>query len=169
MRFQIATTADLEAVVALVQSAYRDASGAGWTTEAHLLDGQRTDAAAVGELIDAGSLLLAVGDGGELLATCHLEPRGYFGMFAVVPVGQGAGTGSALLAEAERRAAAGGADALEMTVIAQRAELIAWYERRGYTRTGETQPFPYGDERFGRPRREDLEFVVLRKRLDRPA
>jgi hypothetical protein len=52
-----------------------------------------------------------------------------------------------------------------MTVIAQRVELIAWYERRGYSRTGETRPFPYGEERFGRPRRDDLHFVVLAKSL----
>ena len=52
-----------------------------------------------------------------------------------------------------------------MTVIAQRAELIAWYERRGYARTGEARPFPYGDPRFGEPRRDDLSFLVLEKPL----
>jgi hypothetical protein len=52
-----------------------------------------------------------------------------------------------------------------LTVIAQRAELIAWYERRGYLHTGEQRPFPYGDARFGLPRRDDLVFDVLRKRL----
>jgi len=50
-----------------------------------------------------------------------------------------------------------------MTVIVQREELIAWYERRGYRRTGEHKPFPYGDERFGIPRRDDLRFEVLVK------
>ena len=52
-----------------------------------------------------------------------------------------------------------------MTVIVQRPELIAWYERRGYALTGERRPFPYDDERFGDPRRTDLEFAVLEKRL----
>ena len=52
-----------------------------------------------------------------------------------------------------------------MTVIGQRDELIAWYERRGYHRTGETQPFPYGDARYGIPRRPDLVFAVLAKPL----
>jgi len=56
-----------------------------------------------------------------------------------------------------------------MTVIEQRAELIAWYERRGYRRSGEYQPFPYGDERFGIPRRDDLRFEVLVKDLGQPA
>jgi hypothetical protein len=54
---------------------------------------------------------------------------------------------------------------MEMTVIVQREELIAWYERRGYRRTGSYKPFPYGQERFGIPRREDLRFEVLVKEL----
>jgi hypothetical protein len=52
-----------------------------------------------------------------------------------------------------------------MTVIEQRPELIAWYERRGYSKTGETAAFPYGDARFGEPKRPDLRFVVLAKSL----
>ncbi|MEJ5945771.1 GNAT family N-acetyltransferase [Pseudokineococcus basanitobsidens] len=167
-----ATGADVPAVVALVQQAYRgEASRAGWTTEADLLDGQRTDAAAVTALLGApGSVVLLLEDDGRLLACCHVEARpaadggttGYVGMVAVDPARQGAGTGRALLAAAQAHARdALGATRLEMTVIAQRAELISWYERRGWRRTGERRPFPYGDERFGRPRRDDLEFVVL--------
>jgi len=57
--------------------------------------------------------------------------------------------------------------AMHMTVIVQRPELIAWYERRGYRRTGERKPFPYGDQRFGLPRRDDLAFEVLRRPLSR--
>src|SRR4051794_13241714 len=45
--FREAGPADLGAIVALVESAYRgESSRAGWTTEADLLDGQRTDRAA---------------------------------------------------------------------------------------------------------------------------
>jgi ribosomal protein S18 acetylase RimI-like enzyme len=89
---------------------------------------------------------------------------GHLGMLAVDPGRQGDGTGRALLAAASRHAAQElDARVLEMTVIAQRAELIAWYERQGWERTGERRPFPYGDDRFGRPRRDDLEFVVLAK------
>jgi hypothetical protein len=58
-----------------------------------------------------------------------------------------------------------GATRMEMTVIVQRAELIAWYQRRGYRPTGETRPFPATDPRFGLPRRNDLAFVVLEKAL----
>lgn len=163
---------DVATVTALVESAYRgDASRAGWTTEADLLDGQRTDAAAVSAQIadpDTTVLLAEVDD--EVLACCELRrpgdpgARGYFGMFAVRPGHQGGGLGRQVLAAAEEHAREVlGVSGLEMTVIAQRPELIAWYERRGYARTGQTRPFPHGDVRFGVPRRADLEFVVLVK------
>jgi len=167
--FRPATVADVPAIVALVESAYRGDSGRrGWTTESDLLDGQRTDIAGVRALLDQpdGMVLLAERDG-VLLASCHIEQRGdsgYFGMFAVDPARQGGGLGKAVLAEAERIAREEWrCSAMHMTVIVQRAELIAFYERRGYRRTGEFQPFPYGDERFGIPRRDDLRFEVLRK------
>jgi hypothetical protein len=52
-----------------------------------------------------------------------------------------------------------------MTVIEQRRDLIAWYLRRGYVDTGRIEPFPYGNTRFGMPKRDDLRFVVLAKAL----
>jgi hypothetical protein len=58
-----------------------------------------------------------------------------------------------------------GAETIEITVVNVRDLLIAWYERRGYRRTGELRPFPYGDDRYGTPTRSDLEFVVLEKHL----
>lgn len=166
-----AGTADVGAIVALVQSAYRGDSGRqGWTTESDLLDGQRTDAADVAALIDrSGSLILLLEEEGRLRASCHLERQGdtaYFGMFAVDPAQQGGGIGKRMLAEAERMAReVWHCRAMHMTVIVQRDELIAWYQRRGYRRTGEHKPFPYGDERFGIPRRDDLRFEVLVKDL----
>jgi ribosomal protein S18 acetylase RimI-like enzyme len=177
--FRIATEADVPALVALVESAYRgETSRAGWTTEADLLDGQRTDPDGVREVITGpGSLLLAAEQGGELVACCQLERHGgppeapgstaaYFGMFAVRPALQGAGLGKRVLAEAERRARAEwGAGEMRMKVISAREDLIAWYERQGYARTGRRSPFPYGDERFGLPRRAGLEFELLVKPL----
>ncbi|MDT0309924.1 GNAT family N-acetyltransferase [Streptomyces sp. DSM 44917] len=176
LAFRTAGEADVPALVALVESAYRgEASRAGWTTEADLLGGRRTDEEAVRELLgQEGSLLLAAERGGELVACCHLARRGdgpegaaaWFGMFAVRPGLQGGGLGRAVLAEAERRArAAWGAREMRMQVISARADLIAWYERRGYARTGRRLPFPYGDERFGVPRRPDLDFEVLVRSL----
>jgi ribosomal protein S18 acetylase RimI-like enzyme len=167
--FRTATAGDIDAIVALVESAYRGESGLrGWTTESHLLDGRRTDAADVGELIArADSRILLAERDGRLLASCHVERQdnsGYFGMFAVDPTEQGGGLGRQVLAEAERIArAAWGCRSMHMTVIVQRDELIGWYQRRGYRRTGQYKPFPYGDERYGIPRRDDLRFEVLSK------
>ena len=166
VEFRTAVPDDVDAVVALVDSAYRgDASREGWTTEADLLDGQRTDRDAVLEMLP--HVIVAV-DGYDLMGCCTLVPRdghAYFGMFAVRPCLQGTGTGSALLTEAERIATEHGAGYVEMTVLSERHELIDFYLRRGYVGTGESRPFPYGEERFGVPRREDLAFSVLVKRL----
>lgn len=163
-------------MLALVHSAYRgESSRAGWTTEADLLDGPRTSVVLLAaDLADPATTLLVVdaADGG-LLGCAAVTDRGggsaYFGTFAVRPTAQGAGTGSLLLAAAEEHARAAGAVRMEMSVLRQRADLLAWYARRGYSPTGATRPFPYGDERYGRPRRDDLEFVVLSAPLDRPA
>ncbi|AXE25250.1 GNAT family N-acetyltransferase [Streptomyces globosus] len=171
LEFRPAVEADVPELVALVESAYRgDASRAGWTTEADLLDGQRTDPDGVRAVIRTpGSVLLAVERDGELVACCQLEHRGdhaYFGMFAVRPGLQGGGLGKEVLAEAERRCREmWAAKEMRMTVVSLREELIAYYERRGYRRTGELSPFPYGDERFGVPLRDDLAFELLVKTL----
>ncbi|RKS79790.1 ribosomal protein S18 acetylase RimI-like enzyme [Actinomadura pelletieri DSM 43383] len=169
--FRPATEADIPALVALIESAYRgDASRAGWTTEADLLGGQRIDSGMVGAVVhgDNGLMLLAETDG-ALEACCQVEKRddhAYFGTFAVRPGRQGGGLGKALLAEAERIARdEWGAPEMHMTVISLREDLIAWYVRRGYVRTGELRPFPYGDERYGIPKRDDLTFELLTKKL----
>jgi ribosomal protein S18 acetylase RimI-like enzyme len=169
--YRVAAAADVPAIVSLVESAYRGESGLrGWTTESHLLDGQRTDAESVAGLIEReGSLVLLIERDGALVACCHIEQQGdagYFGMFAVDPEQQAGGVGRALLAEAERVAhEAWQLPLMRMTVIEQRADLIAWYQRRGYQLTGETGAFPYGQPRFGVPRRDDLRFVYLSKAL----
>ena len=169
--FRIATAADIPAVVALVESAYRgDASRAGWTTEADFLDGRRTgpdDIEAI--LARAQSRMLLAEREGTLVACAHVaveDGAGYFGMFSVDPLQQGSGIGKAVLAEAERIAREEwGMATMRMTVIDIRDDLIPFYERRGYHRTGIKKPFPYGDDNFGLPRRDDLRFEVLEKDL----
>jgi ribosomal protein S18 acetylase RimI-like enzyme len=171
LKFRTAALADVDAIIPLVESAYRgDASRVGWTTEADFLDGQRIDRQLLIELIGnpRARVILAEQDG-QLQACCELQDQdgiAYFGMFSVRPNGQGAGIGSLVLAEAERVAIQEwSCTEMRMTVIDIRNELIAWYERRGYRRTGIHKPFPYGDERFGIPRRDDLRFEVLSKTL----
>ena len=168
----VAGAADAAAIVDLVNSAYRgETSRAGWTTEADLLGGQRTDAAAVAALIAApDGVLLTLRSNGRLEACVHLEKRPgalcYLGMLTVRPELQRAGIGRRLLGAAEAFARRDfGAATIEMTVIDVRTELIDWYRRRGYESTGEIRPFPYGDARFGLPRRADLRFLVLRRRI----
>ena len=171
LEFRAATAADIPIVVALVESAYRgDASRVGWTTEADFLDGRRTGRDDIEAILarPQSTLLLAERDG-ELLACAHVaveDGAGYFGMFSVNPSLQGGGIGKAVLAEAERIAREHWrCPSMRMTVIDIRDELIAFYERRGYRRTGIKKPFPYGDARFGLPKREDLRFEVLEKAL----
>jgi GNAT superfamily N-acetyltransferase len=179
--------AEAAALSALVNSAYRGASSkAGWTTEADLLGGQRTDPEGLAESLRSrpdghqgdgqtadradDQVILVHTDAAGLACCVHLQrlpdQRAYLGMLTVRPVGQAQGLGRALLAAAEQWAAREwGTRDMQMTVIAQRVELIAWYVRRGYARTGETRPFPYDDARFGLPKRDDLYFEVLAKAL----
>ncbi|QBI52295.1 GNAT family N-acetyltransferase [Streptomonospora litoralis] len=170
--FRDAAESDVGALVELVNSAYRgDTSRKGWTTEADLLGGQRIDAGQIADLLARpGTRVVVAERDGRLVACCELavgdDGAGYFGMFSVRPDAQGGGLGGRLLAEAERAAAEElGCDSMRMTVLRQRADLIAWYERRGYRRTGDTAPFPYGDERFGLPKRDDLVFEELAKTI----
>jgi len=166
-----ATTADAPAVVALVNSAYRgESSRAGWTTEADLLDGQRVDLEGLVTLITTPDHVVLLSEDHDGPVGCvHLQGRTdicRLGMLTIRPTAQRGGLGRKLLRAAERWAVAQWASrSIEMTVIAQREPLIAWYERRGYRRTGERRPFPYGNPRFGVPRRDDLVFDVLRKAL----
>jgi len=171
LTFRAAAPGDADAIVALVESAYRgDASRAGWTTEADFLDGRRTGPDdVIAQIERPRSRILLAEEDGELLACAHVaveDGAGYFGMFSVRPGLQNAGIGKAVLAEAERIAREDWSlPAMRMTVIDIRDELIAWYERRGYRRTGILKPFPYGDARFGIPKRDDLRFEVLEKAL----
>lgn len=182
LHFRKAAADDLDGLLALVQSAYRgESSRTGWTTEADLLDGQRTDIADLQACLARtdSMLLVAEGSGGVdagpagIVACAYIAPdddtpadAAQFGMFAVRPQLQGSGVGKAVMGEAERIVRdEWQLPLMRMSVIDVRAELIAFYERRGYRRTGAYKPFPYGDERFGLPRRADLRFEILEKRL----
>lgn len=171
LHFRAATLDDRDAIIALVTSAYRgEASRAGWTTEADLLDGPRIVPEVLEhDLARPRSLVVIADHDAGMLACAHVcddSGAAYFGMFAVDPTHQGLGIGDALLRECERIAREQWRlPVMRMTVIDLRDELIAWYQRRGYRRTGIKQPFPYGDARFGNPKRGDLRFEVLEKPL----
>jgi len=166
-----ATHDDADALVQLVNSAYRgESSKKGWTTEADLLDGIRMDVDGMMHLLDkSGSVILQARDNkNQLLGCVNLQQQSgqvYLGMLTVSPDLQGGGIGKELLKASEQYARQKNAEAIIMTVISIRKELIAWYERHGYAMTGERKPFPSSDPRFGIPK-QSLEFVVLRKKLE---
>jgi GNAT superfamily N-acetyltransferase len=177
MKLVAAIEDDFAEVVALANMAYRGTdSTPGWTTEAAYITGQRLDDASLRKSLaeEPRARLLIWRDEadlahGQLLGTVWLEPEDenvwYLGLLTVRPDVQNRQLGRALLAAAEAYAKDAGGRKIRMTVVNVRATLIAWYERRGYVLTGESEPFPYGDERFGKPLRDDLEFVVLEKLL----
>ncbi|WP_292066750.1 GNAT family N-acetyltransferase [Brevundimonas sp. UBA7664] len=167
-----ATTADIPALHRLVESAYRgEASRAGWTTEADLLDGQRTDPEELADILaDPKQALLTawLGDGlvGCVLIADRGDSTGYLGMLSVSPTLQGSGLGRRLVAAAHRGLAERfGARQVRISVFPYREALVGWYQRLGYAPTGETLPFPYDDPRSGIPLRDDLHFIVLSRPL----
>jgi len=164
--FRAATLDDVAALHPLIERAYRgDTAKAGWTHEADLLFDDRTSADELTALVaDPDRVILLAHRDGALVGCVQVarigDDRAYLGMLTVEPSLQASGLGRRLLAAAEAEAVARfAARRMEMTVIHRRAELIAWYQRRGYAPTGETRPFPVA------PPRPELDFVVLEKGL----
>lgn len=164
----VATLQHVEELNLLVNSAYRgETSKQGWTTEADLLDGIRTDEEALQETIQRENswILIYTNAENKILACVHLEKHNeklYLGMLTVVPPLQGKGTGKLLLSAAENFAKTLQCKSIYMTVITDRTELIAWYEKFGYVNTHELKPFPENNPRFGLPKKK-LVFTVLEK------
>jgi ribosomal protein S18 acetylase RimI-like enzyme len=153
----------------LVNSAYRgESSRQGWTTEADLLDGTRTDATAIEAIIrQPGHQILKYVEDGTILGCVEIrndQDRLYLGMLTVRPHLQGKGIGKELMKAAESEGKKLKCTSVYMTVISERAELIDWYKRHGYSDTGERKPFHFNDPRFGQPKKQ-LEFAVLEKNI----
>src|SRR5690606_5062757 len=165
----LSTPDDAPALEELINSAYRgETAKQGWTTEADLLDGTRTDAELIREIIaDPCSILLKAVDDEGILGCVELrqeDEKLYLGMLTVRPHIQGRGIGKALMAAAEAEAMRRHCKAVFMSVLTARPELIAWYVRHGYHDTGNRKPFAFTDARFGKPK-VALEFAVLEKEL----
>lgn len=162
---------DVSELNVLVNSAYRgDLSRQGWTTEAELLDGIRIDDERLEELIrKPDAIILKYTDSNNKIIGCvHLEKkdnRMYLGMLTVSPTLQSKGIGKELINASEAHAKKNNCRSVYMSVITDRIELIAWYEKYGYKNTGVKKPFPMGDPRFGLPKKQ-LEFVILEKDLN---
>lgn len=164
-----ASVIDVPELNILVNSAYRgEESKKGWTSEADMLDGLRIDEATLKTYFndEAITILKHTDDNGQITGCVYLEVKEqklYVGMFSVSPVLQGKGVGRALLEAAEVLAKQLNCHTLTMTVIRTRAELISWYERRGYAFTGEIQPF-HAHGRFGSPK-QLIELIVMEKAI----
>ena len=166
-----ATEADYPAIIALTNRAFRGTGAdASWNVE-DVIDGDRINESLLREDLAKApdGHLLIWRENGEQLGHVRLDPLAngtwYLGMLTVRPDRQDLGLGRRLLAASEDFARARGGTRIRMTVVNTRDTLVAWYERRGYALTGETLPFPYGDNRYGTPNRDDLAFVVLEKRI----
>jgi ribosomal protein S18 acetylase RimI-like enzyme len=158
---------DIPALNILVNSAFRgESSKKGWTTEADILGGIRTDENILTEsLNEPKTTILKYCEGDDILGMVMLKNQGdslYLGMLTVAPDLQGSGIGKKLLQASEAFAKEEGLSKIMMTVISIRVELVAWYVRHGYVRTGEVRPFPMDDPKFGLPK-TFLEFVVMEK------
>lgn len=166
-----ASERDLSAIAALMNVAFRgEGQQRGWSTESGYITGDRTSESLLREEMDHAEVFVVDDEEEGKLAGCvTLKPispvKWYLGSLAVDPALQNSGFGRKLLEAAEDYAASAGAALIEITVVNLRDTLISWYERRGYRRAGETRPFPYGDNRFGSPLRDDLAFIVLEKVL----
>lgn len=154
----------------LVNSAYRgESSKKGWTTEADFLDGQRSDPAGLEkDILDPDIQIFKAVVNKEITACVKLQKKDdylFLSMLTSKPSLQNHGIGKTLLNFCEKYAVENQTWKIRMFVISIRTELINWYLSKGYKPTGETEAFPYGDERFGIPKRFDLEFIVLEKKL----
>lgn len=170
MEISIATKQDLQAIIELVNSAYRgETAKKGWTHEADLIKGDlRIDEKVLNKLFDNpnSTILKATTKTGEIVGCVYLEKKDsalYLGMLSVSPYKQDSGIGKLLLKSADGYAREKNCNTIEMTVISARKELINWYQRNGYTNTGKIKPFSE-DKRFGIPA-QPIEFVVLEKTI----
>jgi GNAT superfamily N-acetyltransferase len=175
--FQTASIHDAPHIADLVNSAYRgEGSKRGWTTEADILDGQRTDTESLVNIIETplNQIDFSINPLTQQLLGCvhliqELPDTLYFGMLTVAPHMQGQGFGKIMMTHIEDVARKHHLRRVRFTVIPIRGELIAFYERRGYHSTGRFEPFPVTDPKFGLPKIEGLILKEYEKILDLPS
>ena len=143
MQVRVADSRDADAIVALINVAFRLAEG-------FLIDRDRIDLATIQELLQKGTFLVAEDKaaGYNTLCGCvYVEPRGrdrsYLGLLAVEPRLQKSGIGSQLMQAAEAYCAKSGSRFMDLRIVSVRTELPAFYRRHGYVEAG-IEPFTPG-------------------------
>jgi len=170
-----AVEADYAEIIDLANLAYRgrEDAAASWNIEKGIVAGSRlNDSLLCDELAakpDGALLVYREEPDGPLLGTAWLNPESggvwSMGLLTIRPELQNQQLGRRLLAAAEQYAHDRGAKRMRIGVLHVRKTLIAWYERRGYRATGETEPFPTEDPRFGTPLQKNLRFLIMEKPL----
>lgn len=169
--FRTASHTDVLALEKLINSAYRgEHSKKGWTTEADLLGGQRTDAQTLTEILETPDNQIEIMLDDNLLIGCaHLRIEAkstlYFGMLTIEPTFQARGLGKLMINHIEKMGKRKNLHFIRMTVIQVRKELIAFYERRGFKASGNQQEFPSHDPRFGIPKNQELILIEYTKSI----
>lgn len=177
MQMMVAAEADFAEIVTLANWAYRGRADdvESWNQEKGFIEGVRITESLLREELahrpDGALLVFRDDPGSRLLGTAWVDPLGagkwHLSLLTVSPAHQTRKLGTRFLTAAEDFAAARGGHTMRIEVLSVRDALIAWYERRGFVQTGEREPFPYGDRRFGTPLRDGLEFLILEKPLQR--
>jgi ribosomal protein S18 acetylase RimI-like enzyme len=167
-KISVAAVEDIPPLLKLINNAYRgEEAKKGCTYEADLIEGTiRTDEASLKQLIQKPGAVILKYELDGIVGCVFLEKKAerlYLGMLSVSPGVQAHGIGGKLLKAAETHARKLACETIEMTVISERKELIAWYERKGFRQTLKREPFP-DDGKFGMPRRQ-LEFIYMEKQI----
>ncbi|MDO8931155.1 MAG: GNAT family N-acetyltransferase, partial [Rhodocyclaceae bacterium] len=157
---RITAESDANDIASLVNRAYRPVTSMrGWTHEAHLVAGDRISPAQIQTLLRSGPTVLVMYRNGTIVACVHVQgdaSGAWIGMLATEPAWQAQGLGKCMLQYAETFTAEHfKAIVVRVAVLAARPELIAFYERRGYARTGQIEDYPV-DEEIGKPLVEGL-------------
>ena len=144
-RFEKANADQAQAISDLINLTYR--GNAGWTTEAAIIQGDRTNRQEIETAMHNSGAHFFVVNLPFMLASCiYVAPekdRAYIGFFSVHPDLQGQGLGKYMLEQAETFArSVMHVHQFVMFVISQRTELIQFYQRRGYHCTGRVEAYP---------------------------
>ncbi len=165
LEVSLAVLNDANEINDLLNLAYRGEQG--WTNENGLVSGQRSVIDDVEITIkDENSVFLIYRDKTQLVACICLEYKTgdvSIGAFAVHPDHQKTGLGTAMLNAAEQYAADKfTVKKFVMVVLSDRADLISFYERRGYQRNDIKSDYPV-HLNVGTPKHPNLKIEQLIK------